>query len=58
MVVNFKGYLLIHIWQVLSCDCTEGENTAQICAYFQKIKKTLAFALSVTALCNAADAEG
>lgn len=36
MVVNFKKCILIHIWQVLSCDYMERENTAQICAHFKR----------------------
>lgn len=45
MALNFKQFTLTHIWQVLSCDCMERENTAQICAHFKKIKKILDFAL-------------
>lgn len=48
--------MLIQIGQVLSCDCMEGENTAQICAHFKKIKKILAFALPATIVCNVAEA--
>lgn len=56
MVVNFKGCILIHIWQVFSCDCMEGKNSTDLWKIFKKIKKILAFALPATALCNVADA--